>query len=455
MLARRLTLTLAVSTVLTGLSASGEANAQQATLERIKRVGEIRVCLDQNNLPYSSDKPETPGFDTELAQEIAKGIGVKLVPFWYATNVGKRALRQLHGENNCDFFPGLPHEDSFEDNNFKVGLSKPYYVGGFATLARSDAPATILADTKKKGVGVQLGTFSDFKLFDKGFERKLYKSTEELADAVEHKEIDAAVVTAPEGAWLVKSKSKALKVLPNTEKEFLFPMSVGVRKADKDLLAAIDDVIAKLDSSGKMTEILAKYGMVRLYDNAGAAPAAAAPAAEKKAEAAPEKKAEAAPAAAPAPEAKAEAAAAPAGDAKAELRNYSAEIAVMEGHEPTKFAPGEDPGPDWHGLAINPEFSVDTTSVADFPNDAKSVNQGRKLYKQACYKCHGNNGIQGGGVIPDVRAFASKNDHYAMFAVVQAGRPDRGMPAWNDYLTEDEIKQIIVYVKALHWPKKK
>ena len=54
-----------------------------------------------------------------------------------------------------------------------------------------------------------------------------------------------------------------------------------------------------------------------------------------------------------------------------------------------------------------------------------------------------------------MRAFAAKNDHYSMFAVVQAGRPDRGMPAWNDYLTEDEIKQIIVYVKALHWPKKK
>ncbi len=37
-----------------------------------------------------------------------------------------------------------------------------------------------------------------------------------------------------------------------------------------------------------------------------------------------------------------------------------------------------------------------------------------------------------------------------MFTVIQAGRLDRGMPAWNDYLTPDEIKKIIVYVKALH-----
>jgi mono/diheme cytochrome c family protein len=34
-----------------------------------------------------------------------------------------------------------------------------------------------------------------------------------------------------------------------------------------------------------------------------------------------------------------------------------------------------------------------------------------------------------------------------MFAVIQAGRPERGMPRWNEYLTEEEIKQITVYIK--------
>ncbi len=79
----------------------------------------------------------------------------------------------------------------------------------------------------------------------------------------------------------------------------------------------------------------------------------------------------------------------------------------------------------------------------------KSVDTGRKLYKQACYKCHGPNGVSG-GTIPDLRKYAAKADHYEMFMVIQAGRLDLGMPAWNDYLTEDEIKKIIVYVKALH-----
>jgi len=43
-------------------------------------------------------------------------------------------------------------------------------------------------------------------------------------------------------------------------------------------------------------------------------------------------------------------------------------------------------------------------------------------------------------------------DHYEMFAIVQAGIVDRGMPAWNDYLTETEMKQIVVYIKSLPKP---
>lgn len=110
---------------------------------------------------------------------------------------------------------------------------------------------------------------------------------------------------------------------------------------------------------------------------------------------------------------------------------------------------GADPGADMHGIALSRDWMVDPTVVDDFPHDEKSIDSGRKLYKQACYKCHGANGVAG-GTIPDLRKFAAEADHYEMFAVIQAGRLDRGMPAWNDYLSEEEIKQIVVYVKALH-----
>ena len=94
---------------------------------------------------------------------------------------------------------------------------------------------------------------------------------------------------------------------------------------------------------------------------------------------------------------------------------------------------------------------VDPKKVDDFPSDPKTVDDGRKMYKQACYKCHGPNGVSG-GTIPDLRAYAAKSDHYDMFAVIQGGRLEKGMPKWADYLNEAEIKSIVVYVKSL--PKK-
>lgn len=485
MLRLRTRFTLGLAMAVSALSAGG-ASAQQAALERIKRTGTINVCADPVRLPYSNDKMDPPGFDLEFSQALAQELGFKLGIVWHSTHRGTKIVRQL-ADGTCDFFPGFPVDASFEESNFRIIMSKPYYSSGFATLTRTDAADTILADSKKKGVGVQMGTLSDFRLFDRGYERKLYRNTKEMIEAIVQKEIDAAVVPALEGGYEVKTHGKAdgLKILANTEKDFIFPMAVGFRKADQELRDMVNAAIDKLQADGRMKAIFDKYGMVELVGTGGGeapkakakdddddkpadkkteVPPAATPAAE------PEKKAEAAPApAAPAaePEKKAEAApAAPpsAGDAeKQRLEDVMkdptlsphAALAIMENQPVGTFKPGEDPGADWHGLAINPEFSADTTVLEDFPIDAKSINKGRKLYKQACYKCHGNNGVQGGGVIPDLRKFAAENDHYGMFAVVQAGRPDRGMPAWDSYLTVDEMKQIIVYIKALHYPEAK
>ena len=181
-----------------------------------------------------------------MSQEIAKELGFKLGYKWHSTHRGTKIVRQL-AEAGCDFFPGFPVEASFEEYNFKIILSKPFYSSGFATLTRADAPDTVLQDSKTKGVGVQMGTLPDFKLFDRGYERKLFRNTKEMIDAVQHKEIDAAVVPALEGGWEVKSHADpSLKVLANTEKDFVFPMAIGFSKVDKDLRDLVNAAIDKI-----------------------------------------------------------------------------------------------------------------------------------------------------------------------------------------------------------------
>jgi len=425
--------------------------AQQATIDRLKRSGTINVCADPDLLPYSSEKLNPAGYDMEIAQEIAKELGYKLGYNWYSTRRGTKIVRQL-ADGTCDFFLGFPVDSSFEEANFKIILSKPYYTSGFAVVARGDAPNTILLDSKAKGVGVQMGMLPDFKLFERGYERKLFRNSTEIFDALVHKEIDVAVVPAPEGGWEAKTKGDPnIKVLTDTEKDFVFPMAIGFRKEDKELRNQVNAIIDRMQADGRLTAILDKYGMVKLAGTGGGVAPKSKADVEKEGggddnDGPPQKKSDA-------------------HDKKSQIimRDF-VNIGFMMTGKPVRVAQAaasnpdsdegrkidaDDPGADDHGLALDPKYRVDTAAVEDFPNDAKSIDDGRKLYKQACYKCHGPNGVSG-GTIPDLRVFAAVNSHYEMFTVIQAGRLDRGMPAWNDYLTPDEIKKIIVYVKALH-----
>ncbi len=339
-----------------------------------------------------------PGFDVEVAQAVAKHMGLDATMHWVVTMKGFRALRNLY-DGECDFFMGLPRDKSFLDEAFKLDVSEPYYNGGFATLVRKDIKIGNLADHKSSGVAVVMATVPDFRLFERGYERKLYRSLEQILAAFRAKEIDVAVVPALEAGWAVaKNDHSGLRVLDATEKAFMYPMGFGVRKKEKDVKAAIDAAVTSLKGDGTIDKLRAKYGVPALVaaDADADAGALAAPKA-----------------------------------AGAAVVLAAAPQAPLPKDTATAGAPADDQA---------------SALAADFPNDPKSIDSGRRLYKQACYKCHGENGVSG-GTVPDLRKYTGT--HYEMIGVVQAGRVDKGMPAWNDFLTIDEIKKIIVYVKSL------
>src|SRR5262249_1877618 len=51
-------------------------------LARVRSAGEIVVGLDQNNLPFSTAHPKPAGLDYEIAELLAKEIGVRLRVYW-------------------------------------------------------------------------------------------------------------------------------------------------------------------------------------------------------------------------------------------------------------------------------------------------------------------------------------------------------------------------------------
>lgn len=371
---------LTVSVLAAGIQADP---AHAGTLDQLKSYGKITLCADRDLLPHSSSKMDPPGFDVEVAQEVAKSLGLELGFQWVAAFKGHRAIRNLYA-GDCDIFMGLPKNKDFLEEAFKLDVTDPYYTGGFAVLFSKDAPSTNLEDYKAKGVAVDIMTVPDFRLFDRGFERKLYYGTAKVVEAMKGGEVQAALVPALEAGWLAHTnKDLGLRILDRTEEQYIYPMGFGVRKKEQDLKQAINDVLKKLDGSGRLKELREKYGVVDLKPDDGTPP---------------------------------------------KVANVSEEIKVAEAAH----------GPKDHHV-----------KNSDFPNDPESIEKGRKLYKQACYKCHGPNGVAG-GTRPDVRKF--QGDEYEMFAVVQAGRVELGMPAWNDYLTQEEIQQIVAYIYQLPPP---
>lgn len=376
---------VSISLIAAGLQSTP---AKAGTLENLKAYGKITLCADRDLLPHSSSKMDPPGFDVEVAKEVAKILGLELGYKWVAAFKGYRAIRNLYS-NDCDIFMGLPNDEEFLEEARRLDVTDPYYTGGFAVLLTKDAPSTDLEHYKSEGVGVDLMTVPDFRLHERGFERKLFRSVNEVVEAMKEGKLRAALVPALEAGWLAHTnKELGLRVLDRTEKQYIYPMGFGLRKSEQDLKAAINDAIKKLESDGTLTKLRQQYGVVELKADDGTA------------------------------------------GNKQDKRTDAAPVgAQQEDKEEAKVAAVEHP--------------------ADFPSDPKSLDMGRKLYKQACYKCHGPKGVSG-GTRPDVRKF--KGDHYEMFAVVQAGRPDYGMPAFNDYLTAEEIQQIVVYIMSLPKP---
>ncbi|MEP6962190.1 MAG: c-type cytochrome [Acidobacteriota bacterium] len=98
-----------------------------------------------------------------------------------------------------------------------------------------------------------------------------------------------------------------------------------------------------------------------------------------------------------------------------------------------------------------------TTVTLDFPLFAedkpgkvtRDVFHGYQFYNSYCYRCHGTDAT-GGQLAPDLRRSVSTGsmDLKAFLAVAMPGKPEKGMPAWAGFLTEDDVIHIYKYVKG-------
>ena len=154
------------------------ARAEGALLAQVKASGILRVCADPDNLPFSSKDPREPGYDVELAGEIAKELGANAEITWVPTVLGRSAIRQLM-EGKCDLFMGLPHDQRFLSDNPRLTLSTPYYAMGHVLVLPAGSGIRELKELGSKPVAVEFGGLGAIFAFKQGHAQQTYHKHEE------------------------------------------------------------------------------------------------------------------------------------------------------------------------------------------------------------------------------------------------------------------------------------
>jgi cytochrome c oxidase cbb3-type subunit 3 len=100
--------------------------------------------------------------------------------------------------------------------------------------------------------------------------------------------------------------------------------------------------------------------------------------------------------------------------------------------------------------AVALEGGVKTASknVSMYDDNAYAVNQGKRLYRW--YNCNGCHAAGGGGIGPALMdsEWRYGSDPANIFASIAQGRPN-GMPSFGGHIPEDQVWQIVAYVRSM------
>jgi cytochrome c len=96
------------------------------------------------------------------------------------------------------------------------------------------------------------------------------------------------------------------------------------------------------------------------------------------------------------------------------------------------------------GTTRNLDFPLFVEGQA--PKVTKDVFRGYLMYNSYCFRCHGQDATES-ELAPDLKDSVGKGMTIQQYlATAMAGRPEKGMPTWAGFLTEDEIRGTYEYV---------
>lgn len=247
---------------------SAKAESEPVALDTWKKVrehGELVVSMDPANLPYSSADQERPGFDVELAQALAGELDLKLRVSWIDVHRETAIGHLLSGK--CDLAWGAAIEpkaiEEEEELAGKVLYSRPYYGTGYFLVTRRGGPSVKslaeLKGEKSRRLGAEAGSIADYRLRQRGYLRRLFRTQLSVLKSLDDGVIDYAYLWSNAGWTLHTSPGFAAEIVPGYVPEDHWNIAVAMRRGDVELKSHVDAAIEKLTTEGTVSRALSRY----------------------------------------------------------------------------------------------------------------------------------------------------------------------------------------------------
>lgn len=227
-------------------------------LEEIKTRNEISVCANPSALPFASNKPDTPGFQIEIARALAKQIGVNLKVEWIIPRYRAAAV-------DCDMLMDtILRKDVERPPGLK--LSMPYQTSGVALVfgpgkrtvpTYKDLPAGMKVGVMMSSVASLIVSKTPASMVPFGFE-------DDLVEAIASGEVDVGALSpATAGYYNLKHPDRTVNVVhaEDFEPDLVWTVAVGLRRADDALLSVVNDALAVLMRDDVIAGIYRKYAV--------------------------------------------------------------------------------------------------------------------------------------------------------------------------------------------------
>ena len=248
-------LALALVALVVAFGAAADARAADSLLDKVKQKGEMIVGTKYDFPPMGSinkDTGQPEGFEVDLANEIAKELGVKAK---FVQALSKTRIPLIVNGNVDLIVATMTHKREREQ---AIDFTMHYMITGQRAVTRKDTGITHVSQLAGKQVAaVQGGNAGPnlLKVQPKAVLVQFQEQTEALL-ALKQKKVDAVVSDDVLNQWWVKHNPELVLV---GKLYTIEPYGMGVRQNDSRWRNAINQALMEIWDTGRYHEIHFKW----------------------------------------------------------------------------------------------------------------------------------------------------------------------------------------------------